>query len=166
MRATFTTACALALLCAGAPGLDAAPSPAVRAALALDDDDPPDDPPPDETPPEKAVEVRIETLTGIDYKRGGDLPQEVLDLDGKRVTLDGYMAIGTFEGVSMFELVPEACECGRSKVQHFIEVTMTSGTTTYQPGLLKVTGTLSVGEVEQDGFVVSLYRLEIESLDD
>lgn len=157
-----TAACAAALLLGAGAAFD--PGPAPTPVLVLDDEDPPDEVPPDEVP-EEATEVRIETLTGIEYKRGGDLPQEVLDLDGKRITLDGYMAIGTFEGVSTWELVPEACECGRSKVQHFIEVTMTEGITSYRPGLLQVTGTFDVGEKEEDGFVVSLYRLEIVSLD-
>ena len=111
---------------------------------------------------EEAVEVSIEELTGIDYKRGRKLPDNIQDLDGKRIKITGYMAIGTLEGTDTFELVPEACECGRSKVQHFIEVQVENGGVTYQPGRVELEGVLSVGEVEEDGFVVSLYRLKIE----
>ena len=119
----------------------------------------------DPVPGDEAVEVSIEMLTSIEYRRGGELPEDILDLDGKTIEIEGYMAIGTLEGIERFELVPEPCECGRSKVQHFIDVTLTEGRTTFKPGRFTVRGKFSVGEVEEDGFVVSLYRLEITSLD-
>ena len=111
------------------------------------------------------IEVSIQELTSVEYKRGEELPAEIRKLDGKKVTIDGYMALGTIEGVSKFELVPEPCECGRSKVQHFVDVTMEKGTVSYRPGRVQLVGTLEVGEVEEDGFVVSVYRLRIESID-
>ena len=76
------------------------------------------------------------------------------------------MGVGTLEGVDSFELLPEACECGRSKIQHFVDVTLTEGLTSYRPGRITIEGTFSVGEVEEDGFVVSMYRLTITSLDE
>ena len=111
------------------------------------------------------LEVSLQELTSVDYKRGEKLPDEIAKLDGKKVTIEGYMALGTIEGVEKFELVPEPCECGRSKVQHFVDVTMEKGTTSYRPGRIQLVGTLEVGEVEEDGFVVSVYRLRIESID-
>lgn len=117
------------------------------------------------TDDDEPIEVSISELTSIDYKPGGDIPGDVEDLDGETIQIEGYMALGTLEGVETFELVPEPCECGRSKVQHFIDVTLTDGTTTYKPGRITLTGVFEVGEVEEDGFVVSLFRLEIESLD-
>lgn len=115
--------------------------------------------------PDEPTEVSIEKLTSIEYRPGEDLPDDIAELDGKTVSIEGYMAIGTLEGVEKFELVPEPCECGRSKVQHFIDVTITEGTTTFKPGRIILEGKFSVSEVEEDGFVVSLYRLEIKSLD-
>jgi hypothetical protein len=109
-----------------------------------------------------AKEIDIEILTGIDYRRGGALPDEVNKLNGEEILLEGYMALGTIEGATVFELVPEECECGRSKVQHFIEVTLLNGIVTYEPGRIKLTGKLDIGEKEEDGFIVSLYRLEVE----
>ena len=120
----------------------------------------------DDPPPDEAIEVNIEKLTSIDYRPGGDLPEEIAELDGKTISIEGYMAIGTLEGVENFELVPEPCECGRSKVQHFIDVKITEGVTTFRPGRIVLEGKFSVSEVEEDGFVVSLYRLEIRALDD
>ena len=120
----------------------------------------------DDPLPDEIKEVNIEWLTSLDYREGQELPDEYLELDGKMVEIEGYMAIGTLEGIEKFELVPEPCECGRSKVQHFIDVSMTEGTTTFKPGRIILKGKFSVGEVEEDGFVVSLFRLEITSLDD
>ena len=111
-----------------------------------------------------AEEIDISVLTGIEYKRGRALPDEVNDLNGKEITLEGYMALGTLEGASMFELVPEECECGRSKVQHFIEVTLLDDVVAYTPGRITITGKIDIGEKEEDGFIVSLYRMEIERL--
>jgi len=113
-----------------------------------------------------AQEVSISKLTSVNYRKGKPLPDEVQGLDGQLVRIEGYMALGTLEGVDSFELVPESCECGRSKVQHFIDVTIEEGLTTFRPGRITLEGVLSVGEVEEDGFVVSLYRLTIRSLDD
>ncbi len=104
-------------------------------------------------------------LTSINYRPGKELPTEVQALDGQRVRIEGYMALGTLEGIDTFEFVPESCECGRSKVQHFIDVTIEEGLTTFTPGRIVLEGVLSVGEVEEDGFVVSLYRMTIRSLD-
>ncbi len=112
-----------------------------------------------------ALAVEIVKLTSIDYRRGKDLPDDIQELDGKRIRIEGYMGIGTLEGVESFELLPEACECGRSKVQHFIDVTLTDGLTAYQPGRITIEGIFSAGEVEEDGFVVSLYRMTITSLE-
>lgn len=120
----------------------------------------------DDPLPDEAVVVSIEKLTSVEYKPGRELPQDILDLDGKVVEIEGYMAIGTLEGVESFELVPEPCECGRSKVQHFIDVTLTEGLTTFKPGRIVLKGKFSVGEVREDGFVTSLYRLELTALDE
>ena len=115
---------------------------------------------------DQAQEVNITKLTSVNYRKGKALPEEIQSLDGKRVSIEGYMALGTLEGVESFEFVPESCECGRSKVQHFIDVTIEEGLTTFRPGRMTLEGVFSVGEVEEDGFVVSLYRLTIRSLDD
>jgi hypothetical protein len=110
-------------------------------------------------------EVNITKLTSVNYRKGKPLPEDIQNLDDKRVRIEGYMALGTLEGVDSFEFVPESCECGRSKVQHFIDVTIEEGLTTFRPGRITLEGVFSVGEKEEDGFVVSLYRLTIRSLD-
>ena len=110
-------------------------------------------------------EVEILTLTSIDYKEGEELPDEVKDLDGKHIKIEGFFDNDTSEGSTTFLLVNDGCGCeGSPKIHHFIEVTLESGTTGYRPDRVTVVGTLSVGEVKEDGYVVSLYRLSAESV--
>lgn len=115
-------------------------------------------------PDDDVVEVSILRLKNVRYRQGRPLPKWVRDLDGKRIRLWGYMAIGTLEGLQKFELVPESCECGRSKVNHFVDVTLTEGQTRFIPGRITLEGTFYAGEKEEDGFVTSLYRLSTEEL--
>jgi len=117
-------------------------------------------------PDEDIVEVSILRLKAARYRRGRALPGWVQDLDGKRIRLWGYMAIGTLEGLEEFELVPESCECGRSKVNHFVAVTLTEGVTKFIPGRITLTGTFDAGEIIEDGFVTSVYRLTTTRLPD
>lgn len=146
-----------------APGfvLDAASERAARIAAAIDVEEitPPD--PPD---PGEVVEVSILKLRNARYRPGQPLPDWVQELDGKRVSIWGHMAIGTLEGLSKFELVPESCECGRSKVNHFVDVTLTEGQTRFIPGRITLVGTFYASEKEEDGFVTSLYRLSTTEL--
>lgn len=110
------------------------------------------------------VEVSILALKNVNYRRGRALPKWVQELDGKRVSLWGYMAIGTLEGREKFELVPESCECGRSKINHFVDVTLTKGRTKFIPGRITLSGVFHASEEETDGFITSLYRLRVEEL--
>lgn len=125
-----------------------------------------DRPAPDPEPPEDGdvVEVSILKLKNIRYRPGRPLPRWVADLDGKKVRIWGYMAIGTLEGLQRFELVPESCECGRSKVNHFVDVTLTEGLTRFIPGRFTLEGTFEASEIREDGFVTSLFRLKTPEL--
>ncbi len=137
-------ACAAALLVAAA---------AVRAPLLAQDE------PPGCAARDEPIEVELVTLTSIDWKPGNEIPEEIRKLDGKRIRINGVMAMGTVEGIDTFQLVSDGCACGTTKVHHFVEVTLADDTTEYSPDEITVTGTFSVGEVEEDGFVVSLYRI-------
>lgn len=117
-----------------------------------------------EAPSNEIIEVSILRLKNARYRRGRPLPEWVQELDGKRISLWGYMAIGTLEGLSEFELVPESCECGKSKVNHFVQVTLDDDVTRFIPGRITLEGTFSCGEVEEDGFITSLYRLSTDQL--
>jgi len=110
------------------------------------------------------IELSLLDLMSIDYRPGKRLPSWVRALDGRRVRVEGYMALGTPEGLDKFELVWDSCGCGQSNVNHFIEVTLTDETTTFDPDIIYVEGELSVGEIREDGFVVSLFRLKAQTV--
>ena len=112
-----------------------------------------------------AIELSLLDLMSIDYTPGKRLPRWVRALDGKRVKLEGYMALGTPEGDDDFELLWDSCGCGQSNVHHFVEVSLTEETTSFTPDLIWVEGTFSVGEIREGGFVVSLFRLETKSIE-
>ncbi|MFT6832991.1 MAG: hypothetical protein ACJAZN_003171 [Planctomycetota bacterium] len=116
------------------------------------------------TPDGDAIEVSILALKNARYRRGRPLPKWIQELDGKRIELWGYMAIGTLEGRKAFELVPESCECGRSRVNHFIDITLTKDQTKFIPGRITLTGIFHAGEELTDGFITSLYRMQVEKL--
>ena len=110
------------------------------------------------------IELSLLDLMSIDYRPGKRLPSWVRALDGRRVRVEGYMALGTPEGLDKFELVWDSCGCGQSNVNHFIEVTLTDETTTFDPDIIYVEGEFSVGEIREDGFVVSLFRLKAQTV--
>lgn len=154
----------LLLLLAGliaSPGLLAETAYRVTTPYAKLLDTPLPDPKPDDG---EIVEVSILRLKNMRYRPGRELPQWVQDLDGKKVRIWGYMAIGTLEGLKKFELVPESCECGRSKVNHFVDVTLTEGLTRFIPGRITLEGTFEASEIYEDDFVVSLFRLKTPEL--
>lgn len=122
-------------------------------------------PKPRPKPDEKvAATISLLQLRDARYRRGEPLEDWIVALEGKYVAIEGYMALGTLEGLTRFELVPEECECGGSKVNHFVEVTLTEDVTRYKAGRFFMRGVFSASEVEEDGFIVSVYRLRSRAL--
>lgn len=112
-----------------------------------------------------AIELSLQKLMSIEWEPGDDVPEDVSVYDGQRVELSGFMRNGTTEGQTWFDLTNDSCGCGTGKVQHFVRVTIESGTTSFSPAELTLVGTFEVSEKEdEDGFVESLYRLKIETL--
>ena len=114
---------------------------------------------------EDRMEVDFDALINIDYEEGEPLPEEVTKYDGKKVTVRGFMHNATEEGTNTFLLVTDGCGCdGEVKVFHYIEVDLGDDTIGYKPDLLTITGTFEVGEIKEDGYVVSVYRLKAEDV--
>ena len=109
--------------------------------------------------------VSVLKLASIDYEQGGAIPDEIQKLDGKNIRLEGFMDLNTPEGVAEFRLTYDSCGCDGAKLHHFVDVTLDSETVGYRPGKVTVVGTISVGEVEEDGFVTSLYRFDAEKIE-
>ena len=111
------------------------------------------------------MEVTMEELRDFRWRRGKRPPRRIRALDGMRVQITGFMALGTPEGVEEFNLMSDSCGCdGNTKPHHFVLVNLVDDTTRFTPDQITVTGILSVGEEEEDGFVTSFYRLEAESI--
>lgn len=116
---------------------------------------------------EDPVEVDIAKLVAITYEQGKPLPKEIQDLDGKKVVIRGFMdpAQQTPDRVSAFRLVTDSCGCiGKPQVNHYVEVTLSGVDSEFRTNMVELEGVLSVGEVEEDGFVTSIYRLEATAI--
>lgn len=112
--------------------------------------------------PNDPIEIDMTTLTEFEYEEGMELPEKVAELDGLRVVFEGYMHSETKEDTTTFLVVGDACQCaGTPLINHFVEITLDSGTTSHRPGLITFEGALSVSEEYDDlGLVETLYRLD------
>lgn len=110
---------------------------------------------------QEVIEVDLHHLTSIAWEPGQPLPEDILRLDGRRVVLRGFMHATVVGDQRKFPMVTEACQCTSSLLpHHFVEVDLGPNQTTGpRTGQFEVIGRLDIGEVEEDGYVVSLYRL-------
>ncbi|HLU38397.1 MAG TPA: DUF3299 domain-containing protein, partial [Planctomycetota bacterium] len=114
------------------------------------------------------VPTSFTVLGGFEYRPGMELPKEVLELDGKTVRVQGFMQPEK-EGetdVEFFLLINDACGCeGTPMLNEIIYCAMPEGQTAkVVPGVVKVVGTLYVGEEKEDGEVVGLYYLDVDKI--
>ncbi len=120
-------------------------------------------------PADDPIPVNFPTLSSFEYEEGMELPAEVTRLDSQRVEITGFMARedGGSGPTDMFMLIDEACGCeGIPKMNEVIFCAMPDGEEiNVEPGLVKIVGTLYVGEEIEDGVVISLYYMEVESVD-
>lgn len=112
--------------------------------------------------------ISFETLSDFEYVEGEELPSSVTKYDTEEVTLRGFMrreVSGTGE-VSTFMLINDACGCeGTPKMNEIVFCTMPDGETTkIHTSTVSVSGTLYVGEREEDGFVVSIYDMDVDKI--
>lgn len=114
------------------------------------------------------VELNFGVLAGFDYEEGMDLPEEVSKLNGKQVRVSGFMATedGSEGDVAYFIIINDACGCeGTPMMNEMVFCIMPEGeTTTLKDGRVEVTGKFYVGEEKEEGVVVSLYGLEVDSV--
>jgi hypothetical protein len=125
-------------------------------------------------PAPKAGETRdanIKELGNFDYDadKGGNIPDDVKALSGMKVRVKGFMIpMDQASNVTTFALVPDlfACCFGQPpQVQHMIVATCPPGkAVSYYPDELVVEGTLKVDEKKEDGFIVSLFEMQVSSV--
>jgi hypothetical protein len=119
----------------------------------------------------QTIEMPIKELGNFDYDAnvGGNIPADVLRMDGCHFKTTGYMIpLDQAESISEFALVPSlfACCFGQPpQIQHTIVVHCPkSKALSYFPDELIVEGTLHVKEVKDGGFIVSIYQLDASSV--
>jgi hypothetical protein len=112
--------------------------------------------------------VGFDVLASFDYVEGMELPAEVTKLDGVEVVVPGFMRRedGGAGATQYFMLISDNCGCtGTPKLNEIVFCAMADGETTeIQPGSVKVTGTLWVGEEKEDGVVIGIYGLDVKSI--
>ena len=113
-------------------------------------------------------DVAFARLSNFDYEEGKALPKKITKLDGTRVTISGFMENedGSKDDSQYFVLVNDACGCeGTPDLNEMIFCAMPDGEETgMKVGVVEVTGTLYVGEEKEDGVVVTLYTMSVETL--
>jgi hypothetical protein len=121
------------------------------------------------------VEVDLKAMSSFpfDNERGtiNDVPERWRALDGRRVQLIGEMWAPNSISPRLreFELVysiQKCCFSGPPQIQHFVQSRVVDDETVlYRSGLVKVMGTLHVDVQRADGRVISVYRLDVESVE-
>src|SRR5580692_6364116 len=121
--------------------------------------------------PGQTLQLPIKELGHLAYDavNGGGIPDDVTRLDGCHFQTSGYMIpLDQAESISKFALVPSlfACCFGQPpQIQHTIVVTCPkSKAVNYYPDEIVVQGKLTVEEKKDDGFIVSLFEVEANSV--
>lgn len=115
------------------------------------------------------VPTSFTVLAGFEFKPGEALPQEVTDLDAKLVRIQGFMQpeIDGETDVETFLLINDACGCdGTPKLNEIVYCVMPEGQRAkIVPGVVRVIGTLYVGEDKEDGEVIGIYYLDVTKIE-
>ncbi|HEX8323406.1 MAG TPA: hypothetical protein VF595_05780 [Tepidisphaeraceae bacterium] len=120
------------------------------------------------------VDLKAMSVFPMDQQAGRteDVPERFRALDGKKVALIGEMYAPNASGqtVGQFDLVYSIAKCcfsGPPQVQHFVKSTPREAGTgmPFYGGMVRVTGTLSVGVQRDAEKVSSVYRLTVDAVE-
>ena len=121
--------------------------------------------------PGEVLSLQIKDLGNFDYDadKGGNIPADVQALNGATIRLNGFMIpIDQAENITSFALVPSlfACCFGQPpQVQHTVVCKAPAGKAVgYYPDELMVEGKLKVEEKKDDGFIVSVFEVDVSSV--
>jgi hypothetical protein len=119
----------------------------------------------------ETLDLAIKDLGNFDYDadKGGNIPKDVVALSGSKIRLHGFMIpIDQAENISQFALVPSlfACCFGQPpQIQHTIVCKAPAGkAVSYYPDELIVEGKLKVQEKKDEGFIVSIFEMDVSSV--
>jgi hypothetical protein len=117
------------------------------------------------------LELTIKELGNFEYDAdsGGNIPRDVRDLTGSTIRVVGFMIpMDQADNITQFALVPSlfACCFGQPpSVQHTIVVNCPKGkAVSYYPDEIVVEGALKVEEKKEDGFIVSIFEMDVNSV--
>ncbi|MDB5295799.1 MAG: hypothetical protein JWO31_1782 [Phycisphaerales bacterium] len=116
-------------------------------------------------------DTEIQALGNFEYdqEKGGNIPADVAKLSGSKVRLKGYMIpMDQADNITQFALVPSlfACCFGQPpQIQHTIVATTPKGKSVgYTADEILVEGTLKVQEKKDDGYIVSVFEMDVASV--
>ena len=117
------------------------------------------------------LEMTIKELGNFEYdqEHGGNIPADVKKLSGAKIRLRGFMIpMDQAENITQFALVPSlfACCFGQPpQIQHTIVADCPKGKAVgYCPDEIVVEGTLKVEEKKDDGYIVSIFAVDVTSV--
>jgi hypothetical protein len=164
------------------PAPPAPPPPVVETPVAVKPPEPPPEPPmPVEEPKPAPVEAKPVTITfttlAFRYwpqpKTPGardPFPKEIKAMNGKAVTIDGYMFPIDFEKGKVRSFLLSrgmfgCCYGDSPQITEVITVTRADGKSMPFEAMARVTGILEVGEVyDGEGYVDSVYRIKADAV--
>jgi hypothetical protein len=119
----------------------------------------------------ETLEMAIKDLGNFEYdqEKGGNIPKDVVALNGAKIRLRGFMIpMDQAENITQFALVPSLFSCcfGQPpQIQHTVVVDCPKGKAVgYCPDEIVVEGTLKVQEKKDDGYVVSIFGMDVASV--
>jgi hypothetical protein len=118
----------------------------------------------------KHTRLSFDTLGNWTYLEGKTpIPDDVKNYDGQEVELSGFMMpLTQAEKISEFMMIQALWNCCYGKapaVNHVVMVKMKEGQSVkYYPQPIRVRGKFHVGETREDGYLLSLYRLDAEDI--
>jgi hypothetical protein len=121
--------------------------------------------------PGEVLDMGIKDLGNFDYDadHGGNIPLDVQALSGHEIRLSGFMIpMDQAANITQFALVPSlfACCFGQPpQIQHTIVVNCPKGKeVNYYPDEIVVQGRLTVAEKRDEGFIVSIFEIQADSV--
>ena len=115
--------------------------------------------------------ISMKELGNFEYDadKGGNIPDDVKRLTGTKVRVQGFMIpLDQADNISHFSLVPSlfACCFGQPpQIQHQIVVHTPKGKAVgYYPDEIICEGTLKVDEKKDDGYIVSVFEMDVQSV--
>lgn len=131
----------------------------------------PDDPDMVIGPEEAADDEQAKKIKALAKLGDKQIPKEVQDLHGKKVTVVGFMIPiefdkGTTNEFVLIRVVPSCFFCQKPQITDWIEIKVEEGKrfecNTADP--LQITGTMKIGAVREDGIVTSIFRMEADGM--